>query len=225
MNAAAERRREDVRRLQETAGHSGGRVRVIRTSGDPISSIVLELQFRTAGGRNYPSRTLDRVTATIELPSRYPWERPTLTLDPPVFHPNVYPSGRVCLGTRWLPTEGLDLLLRRVLQIVTFDPSLLNDRSPANNQALAWYRATRRANPAAFPSDSLELARHADPPRLSMTWNNIHLQAPVPQETPTPVAEPQRVVACPRCRQGLRVPTGRVLDVRCTCGHRFRVNT
>src|ERR1700756_2375841 len=29
----------------------------------------------------------------------------------PIFHPNVFPSGQICLGGRWLPTESLDLLV------------------------------------------------------------------------------------------------------------------
>ena len=142
MNVAAERRREDLARLEAMCAASNGRLRVTDRSGDAPSEITIQLACRTAGSESYPSRVVERVRARIRFPHRYPFQEPLVELDPPVFHPNVYQSGRVCLGFTWLPTESLDLLVRRLARIVTFDPLVLNTSSPANPAAARWYLAT-----------------------------------------------------------------------------------
>ena len=43
---------------------------------------------------------------------------------------NVYASGLICLGQKWVPTEGLDLLAKRIIQIIIFDPSNPQFRVP-----------------------------------------------------------------------------------------------
>src|SRR5687767_2896416 len=89
VNAAAERRREDLARLRAMCAASNGRLRLVSCSGDPPSEITIELTCRTAGSRDYPTRALERIRAGIQFPLRYPFQEPLVALDPPVFHPNV----------------------------------------------------------------------------------------------------------------------------------------
>src|SRR5688572_18122839 len=119
MAAGAERRREDLARLRTLCAASSGRLQIIAHKGNPLDEITIELACRSATSAAYPARSVNRVRAFIELPARYPFAPPLVAVDPPVFHPNVYSSGQVCLGAKWIPTEGLDLLVKRVAQIVT----------------------------------------------------------------------------------------------------------
>jgi hypothetical protein len=43
--------------------------------------------------------------------------------------------------------------VRRIIQIITFDLSVLNEDSPANRDALIWYRLAVSQHPKAFPTD------------------------------------------------------------------------
>ncbi len=81
----------------------------------------------------------------------------------PIFHPNVYPAGAICLGRKWLPTEGLDLLAIRIARIVSFDPELVNTASPANVVANTWYMKLCGDRPEVFPTTSRDdLLQDAD---------------------------------------------------------------
>jgi len=174
MNAAAERRRQDLARLQAMCAASNGRLRLVSRSGEPPIDLTIELACRTAGSDKYPSSAIDRVSARIVFPARYPFDPPLVALDPPVFHPNVYASGRVCLGSTWLPTEGLDLLVRRIGQIITFDPLVLNASSAANAAAAAWYRTAVVLNSP--PTTSCSSRRPRSRRRLDgASWRSMAL--------------------------------------------------
>lgn len=214
MSAGAERRREDLRRLESLCASSGGRVRLLGRKGDPPSEIIIELRCKTAGSRDYPGRYVEHTEVRIQFPARYPFQEPLAEVLTPIFHPNVFPAGRICFGTKWIPTEGLDLLVKRIGQIVTFDPALLNEHSPANRDAVGWYRATRARHPGAFPTDSLPFLEAARK-QTTTKWRDLSAEA-------TPAAP--RIVLCGRCSQQLRVPGGSGIQVRCPkCGNVFRV--
>ncbi|XP_043232714.1 ubiquitin-conjugating enzyme E2 T-like [Amphibalanus amphitrite] len=42
----------------------------------------------------------------VVVPERYPFEPPQVTFSTPVYHPNVDPSGRICLGALKMPPTG-----------------------------------------------------------------------------------------------------------------------
>ena len=135
-----------------------------------------------------------------------------MTISTPILHPNVYVSGRICLGIKWIPSFGLDLLVRRIVQIVTFDPTILNKRSPANSEALAWYCQARQANSGAFPTDTLTL--YTVERAKGMKWDNVS----------TPPAK--TVMPCPHCKTSLSLPLGKRGQIKCpTCGTLFQVAT
>jgi hypothetical protein len=108
VSAAAERRREDLRRLQALCGESDGQLQLLASSGDPPTDAVVELACRTAGSRDYPDRAVERTRVSIWLPARYPFEPPRAMIQTHIFHPNVYrrvrsvSGGHGCLLKGWI---------------------------------------------------------------------------------------------------------------------------
>lgn len=212
MTISAERITQDLRKIEELSKSVNGRVKVKSTSGNPVNRIIIELDYPTAPSTDFPNKIQQKTEVKIELLNRYPFQEPSATITTPVYHPNVYGSGKICFGTKWLPTQGLDLLIRRIIQIITFDESILNEGSPANGQALRWYRGAVRKHPNSFPTEKLIVK---DNPKKKMSWNNMDGEE-----------EQKTVVACPACEGSLRVPTGKRLNVVCPkCTHKFSVTT
>jgi hypothetical protein len=164
-----------------------------------------------AGSEHFPDEVLPQTALTISLGERYPYERPQLRVSPIVFHPNVWPNGDLCMGTRWMPTESLDVSVRRALRILTFDPELTNPGSPANGTAAAWYREAVRRHPADFPSDRIDFdGGEAGKPK-TLRWVDV---SPSPREFSCPgcnaslkaTASAGARVRCPRCRSVVGMP-------------------
>jgi ubiquitin-protein ligase len=74
----------------------------------------------------------------ICFPPNYPSEAPRIFFTPPVFHPNIYPSGEVCssiLSSGWSSEFTIsDLLL--AIQSLLAEP---NPASPANTEAFELF--------------------------------------------------------------------------------------
>jgi len=98
-------------------------------------------------------------TAHMTFPHDYPHQPPKMTFTTEVFHPNVYPTGDVCIsilhppGTdslnpqekaceRWLPIHTVTSIALSVISMLA-DP---NDESPANVDAAKLWRE----DPASF---------------------------------------------------------------------------
>lgn len=210
MSISAERIIQDLRKIEELSKSVNGRVKVKSTSGNPVNIILLEIDYPTAPSTDYPNRIQQKTEVKIELLSRYPFQEPSATIITPIYHPNVYSSGKVCLGSKWLPSQGLDLLVRRIIQIITFDETILNERSPANGQALSWYRDAVKKHRNAFPTDKLVVKEQ---PKSKMSWNNMDSGI-----------EHNKVISCSQCKTPLRVPAGKKLNVTCPkCTHIFLV--
>lgn len=171
MSAFAQRRQEDLQKLRQLAASHPGRISIAKVGGSPPNEIEVVLAFKTAPSQQYPRVVQERTHVVISLPARYPFVAPAVIIRTPILHPNVYVGGTVCLGTTWLPASGLDLLVKRLIQIITFDSTVLNEQSPANRDALAWYQAMRAQAPQAFPTDSGLNA--AGEQRKTMSWSNV----------------------------------------------------
>jgi ubiquitin-protein ligase len=215
MSAFADRRTEDLKKLHDLAARSNGKLRVVRSSGDPPSDIALSFNLKTARSSSYPKEIQNGIMVAIKLPARYPFQEPSAHIETPIFHPNVYTSGMICFGIKWLPTQGLELLARRIAQIVIFDPTILNEQSPANSAAREWYRGAIRDFPGSFPTDTFDVVA-AEQKRGKISWTDV--SEPV---------QPRRVtVRCPQCSTQVSLPSGRSGMVRCpSCQKRFEVST
>lgn len=78
-----------------------------------------------------------------------------MTFTPPIFHPNIYPSGVVCISIlhppgddpnhyeqaseRWSPIQSVEKILISVMSMLA-EP---NDESPANVEAAKMWREKR----------------------------------------------------------------------------------
>jgi hypothetical protein len=155
MSALRQRRVEDLRKVQDLARRSGGRIAITRVDGDPIQKITLLIRANTVGSAAYPQTREDRIGVVIELPARFPFEPPIARVVTPILHPNIWSNGQICFGTVWIKTHGLDLLVRRIVAIVTFDRDGVNPDSVANSAAMNWYRSALPRHPGAFPTDRL----------------------------------------------------------------------
>lgn len=199
------RREVDVERIRALAAESAGRVAIVGLPEPGVPRFVLDLAVTTAGSSAYPRELRTHTRLAIELAARHPFAPPLASVLTPIFHPHVFASGLVCIGAKWLPSEGMDLFVKRIVRLFAFDPLLMNPQSIANGAAQAWYVRASLAHPAAFPSDpgAIAMASGAKPD------------------------DDVRVVRrCPRCATGLRLPPGRAGHVRCPrCGHEFETSS
>jgi ubiquitin-protein ligase len=110
MSAFDERREQDVQKLRALAGQPRSPLTIARVAGKPTSEIDLELRLKTAPSGYYPGSTQDVTRFTVTLSARYPLVEPIVTIKTPIFHPNVYTSGRICLGCNGCRRTGLSCL-------------------------------------------------------------------------------------------------------------------
>lgn len=218
MSAFNERRNQDLFKLRDLAKRSNGKIAIGAVAGNPISEINVVLRYKTAPSINYPNVVQDESHVAIKLSARYPFQAPSAFISTPVFHPNVFASGQVCLGNQWVPTQGLDLLVEKIIRIITFDPTMLNAASPANGSALGWYSKAVRSYPGAFPTDRLGIFQNEQ--MSSIKWKEKS------ESSPLPGSADKVVIHCPKCRAGLRIVSGRKGTVTCPkCSNEFEVQT
>ncbi|KAI1103543.1 ubiquitin-conjugating enzyme/RWD-like protein [Jackrogersella minutella] len=95
--------------------------------------------------------------AEMTFTDEYPYQPPTFRFLVPIYHPNVYPDGRLCISIlhtpgdditsgeqaseRWSPLQGVESVLLSVLLLLD-DPEI---NSPANVDASVMYRDDRPA--------------------------------------------------------------------------------
>ncbi|CAO3589076.1 unnamed protein product [Absidia cylindrospora] len=82
---------------------------------------------------------------TIIFPEEYPSKPPKCKFTPPLFHPNVYPSGTVCLSILnedegWKPAITLKQILTGIQDLLN-DP---NPESPAQSDAYVLFKKDLR---------------------------------------------------------------------------------
>lgn len=108
--------------------------------------------------------------ARLEFPPEFPFQPPVMTFESSIWHPNVYPDGRVCISIlhppgedkygyetaeeRWSPIQSVESVLISVISMIS-DP---NDESPANlDAAIQW-----RRNPAEYVKRCRALVEQAN---------------------------------------------------------------
>ncbi|CAG8589440.1 2838_t:CDS:2 [Paraglomus brasilianum] len=83
---------------------------------------------------------------TVSFPEEYPSKPPKCRFTPPLFHPNVYPSGTVCLSIlneeeAWKPAITIKQILLGIQDLLN-DP---NPDSPAQSDAYMLYKKDKAA--------------------------------------------------------------------------------
>lgn len=82
-------------------------------------------------------------SASLTFPQSYPLEPPVMKFDPPIFHPNVYPDGTVCISIlhpagddpnmyelsseRWSPIQSVEKVLLSVLSMLAGELAQIRD--------------------------------------------------------------------------------------------------
>jgi len=198
VSGLEKRRAADVERLRALAAASRGQLQLLAVEQNS-SVLKFRLGLPTAGSEKYPASVQPESRFEVHLPTRYPFEAPTARMSgTPILHPNVFESGVICVGSRWVASEGLDIYVRRLAQLLCFDPLLVNLGSIANSRGGQWYDRARRAHPDAFPTAVID-------------WSS---------------AAEKTIVACPKCHAKMRLPAGRSGTVACPkCQHEFAAST
>lgn len=91
--------------------------------------------------------------ARLSFPKDYPMNPPKMKFTHPLYHPNIYPDGTVCISIlhppgedrfgyeksceRWSPVQSVEKILLSVISMLA-EP---NDESPANIEAAKLFRA------------------------------------------------------------------------------------
>jgi hypothetical protein len=73
--------------------------------------------------------------------------------DPPESYVFIFRCRSLCLGT-WKPHEKLDSLVQRIGSILCYDPTAINWRSVADDEAAAWARTHQHLFPLDHPFPS-----------------------------------------------------------------------
>jgi len=91
------------------------------------------------------------IKAELEFPDEYPSKPPKFIFTTPLYHPNIYPDGKVCisilhegvdefgyekLSERWNPTQSVNSILMSIISML----SAPNFESPANVDASKLWR-------------------------------------------------------------------------------------
>jgi Ubiquitin-conjugating enzyme len=145
-----------------------------RGSSDPPEAYLVRYHLPSYVA---PDRLSQDHLVWFGLPDEYPLVAPVVRMErPPVYHPNVFPDGRICLGT-WSWEEGLGFLVIRVARMLLYHADVTNPLHPANGEAAGWYTRKRSRFPlggrVAFPDP---LTRAADEPRrliITRKWEGM----------------------------------------------------
>ncbi|KAH9661348.1 ubiquitin-conjugating enzyme E2 7 [Citrus sinensis] len=114
--------------------------------------------------------------AIMSFPSNYPNSPPTVKFTTEIWHPNVYPDGRVCISIlhppgddpngyelaseRWMPVHTVESIVLSIISML----SSPNDESPANVEAATGILK--------FSQPSLSFSLHG---QVTVTTGNIHV--------------------------------------------------
>ena len=139
MSAFDERRRQDLASLHALQRKYPSVLQVAETSGPPVHWVRLWVTVPTAADNRFPSWQRASTSVVLTLPARYPFEPPTVTVEQPMWNPNVFPCGILCWGKQWQPGWSLADLAWRIVRIIALDPAIINYTEPARTETAVWY--------------------------------------------------------------------------------------
>lgn len=127
-------------------------IRIIETEGDPPTKYVLEFQLKGVTGKdgNDKPRFAEKHIVEMIVHYDYPMSMPFIQFYTPIFHPNIFSGGKVCLGWFEIPYQLSDVCVHIAEMI---DYQVYNEHSPANRTAAIW----ARKNKTLFPLQNLKI--------------------------------------------------------------------
>ena len=145
------RLKNEFQSVSELVANSGASLAIVSTSGNPPYQYTIEYRCRgieRLSGNQPIFRTTHQVE--ISLGNHYPNSEPNAKFLTPIFHPNVWPNLKVCLGSYWTMAETIPELIIRIGKIIQYSKDVLNLDSPANGSAKNW----AQNNMSRFPIDT-----------------------------------------------------------------------
>lgn len=115
------------------AGHAAITVTPIGPMPPERYQVVYNVPSLTLTSERQPHRTQQTIVS-VTLPPEYPREKPYLTTNYPVFHPNF--GAYVCIADFWSPSQSLVDILVEVGDMLQW--RLFNVKSPLNAVAARW---------------------------------------------------------------------------------------
>ena len=131
--------------------------------------------------------------AIMKFPKNYPYEPPDFRFERPLWHPNVYPDGRLCIsilhapgedlmsgelaGERWTPVQRVESILISVISLID-DPEV---NSPANVDAGVMKRMDEKAYKERVRQDR-EKSKEDIPTEFVMPTHESAFKREVPME-------------------------------------------
>ena len=162
MNPQQVRLREELRRLQALAAAHPQAITIVKWDDDPPTWYSIDLHCR--GGASFDEdknvvTTKKTHRVQIDMGSKYPVHRPAVHVESPFFNPHIFPSGAVCLGGAWSKSETLDIFVQRLWGLLVWDPNVIDEGSPADSDAMLWYRQHKDE----VPFDRIDLTQPPSP--------------------------------------------------------------
>ncbi|MBD2552006.1 hypothetical protein H6G51_01815 [Limnothrix sp. FACHB-708] len=108
-----------------------------------------------------PKYRTNHILEISSFPAAYPdpGELPTVKLTTPIFHPNVFSSGRFCFqgSELMIMSHPLDALVKRVIGMLQYEN--LRFGTPANGEAAKWANLNRHLFPFSSNSSTSQSSR------------------------------------------------------------------
>jgi hypothetical protein len=168
MNPLQRRRQAELDKVKKLVAESGGTLILIRTSGNPPSTYVIEYHCRSLV--RDPSGVVsiqNKHQVEINLGLNYPIVKPTARFLTPIFNPHVFPSNIICLGANWNAGDTLDMLILKLGALLQLDPRVIDPNSLANIEAYHWVTLNQRS----IPLGTICFKAAATPPSR-IQWTN-----------------------------------------------------
>lgn len=121
-------------------------IQIIETEGDPPTRFIFEFRLKGITGLDGNGKPIFAEKHTVEMivHDDYPMSMPFVQFYTPIFHPNVWNGGKVCLGWFEIPYQLSDVCVHLAKMI---DYQIYNSDSPADRKAADW----AKTNSSLFP--------------------------------------------------------------------------
>ena len=149
----------DCRVLQKLcAFNEPVKIKILEQRGNPPEYYRIQLSnckgIESVNG-NTPKYRNEHIIIIGDFPESYPdpGQLPTVKMETPLFHPNVFPHGMFCFKGSDLETvsQPLDALVKRVISMIQYDN--LRFGVPANGTARDWANSNQHLFPLRSGSD------------------------------------------------------------------------
>lgn len=133
-------------------------IQIIEKVGNPPTKYIFEFQLKGITGLDGNGKAIFAEKHTVEmvLHDDYPMSMPFMRFHTPIFHPNVWSGGNICLGWFEIPYQISDVCAH-VAKMIDYQIYDLN--SPSNYKATEW----AKSNSSLFPLSHSTLNNHQIP--------------------------------------------------------------